>query len=214
MGSKLMNRGACAQWNRKLAVFSQANSAPGLHVKDDGAACQKTAAGGQYINARLERPSADAEGAFTVTWQCEQRAWHCEQRGSLFSNNNVKLGWGQPSLDLSDSRAWDTSGSFVDAYTGTLHGTGAKQAARVRLVTGIFQANGTLSLVFRPFSLVYRPGAAGAMAGTLHVCRQGAEPQLIFSGLAHDLVPVACFYDQEASWRVVDYLVLTVGDNP
>jgi hypothetical protein len=55
----------------------------------------------------------------------------------------------------------------------------------------------------QPTMVQNRPGAAGAMAGTLHASRQGAAPQLIFSGLAHDLVPVVCFGEQGACWRVV-----------
>ncbi len=108
------------------------------------------------------------------------------------------LGWGQPTLGLTDTNAHNTRGSFVGACNGFLFGIGTMELAGSypQLAGGQFQANETLSLV-------YRPGAAGAMAGTLHASRQGAAPQLIFSGLAPDLVPVACFYEQGACWRVV-----------
>ena len=182
---------------RTLAVFSQAQAAEGLQVTDNGATCTRIKANdGHCINARLERPSADAAGAFIVTWQCVQPG----------GNNGVMLGWGQPTLGLTDHNACRTSGSFVLARNGALYGIGTQQLAgsNQRLAGGQFQANETLSLV-------YRPGAAGAMAGTLHASRQGAAPQLIFSGLAHDLVPVACFFDTGACWRVVENPVRAVG---
>ena len=170
---------------RTLAVFSQAQAAEGLQVTDNGATCTRTKDhDGNWINARLERPSADAAGAFTVTWQCVKTG----------GNNDVMLGWGQPTLGLTDDNAYNTSGSFVNAANGLLYGIGTPH--------GSIQVNNIVSLV-------YRPGAAGARAGTLHSSRQGAAPQLIFSGLAHDLVPVACFYDEGASWRVVEDLVPT-----
>jgi hypothetical protein len=112
--------------------------------------------------------------------------------------NGVMMGWGQPTLDLTDTNACNTSGSFVYAHNGGLSGIGMRHLGDSNQLAGggQFRANDTLSLV-------YRPGAAGATAGTLHASRQGAAPQLIFSGLAHDLVPVACFGDQGACWRVV-----------
>jgi hypothetical protein len=179
-----------AQAPRTSAVFSQAQAAQGLQVTDNGATCTKTDGGCSWINARLERPSADATVAFTVTWQCVDPG-HAQR-------NNVMLGWGQPTFSLTDQNAYNTSGSFVYARDGDLYGIGTQHLAgsNQRLAGGRFQANETLSLV-------YRPGAAGATAGTLHASRQGAAPQLIFSGLAHDLVPVACFHDQGACWRVV-----------
>ena len=169
-------------------MFSQAQAAQGLQVTDNGATCTRTKdADGDYINARLERPSADAAGAFTVTWQCVQPG----------ANNFVMLGWGQPTLGLTDGSACSTSGSFVYAWNGSLRGIGTRHLGESnQLAGGRFQANETLSLV-------YRPGAAGATAGTLHASRQGAAPQLIFSGLAHDLVPVAIFGEQGVCWRVV-----------
>ncbi len=178
---------------RTLAVFSQAQAAEGLQVTDNGATCTRFKANdGKWINARLERPSADAAGALTVMWQCVQTG----------AANRVLLGWGQPFLDLTDRDAYKTSGSFVYAFDGALAGIGTKQGSKV--AGGMFEANETMSLV-------YRPGAAGATAGTLHASRQGAAPQLIFSGLAHDLVPVACFGDcWGACWRVVDNPVRTV----
>ncbi len=101
-----------AQVKPTLAVFSQAQAAQGLHVTDNGATCIRTAGGGGWgNNARLERPSADAAGAFSVTWQCVQTA----------GNNDVMLGWGQPTLGLTDTKAYRTSGSFVRAYDGYLH---------------------------------------------------------------------------------------------
>ncbi len=172
---------------RTLARFSQAKAAQGLQVTGLGTTCTDTS-GQVWINACLQRPSADAAGAFTVTWQCVQPGKY----------NNVILGWGQPTLDLTDDDAYDTSGSFVDACNGDLEGIGTRHLAgsNQQLAGGMFQANEILSLV-------YRPGAAGATAGTLHASRQGAAPQLIFSGLAHDLVPAACFFEQGACWRVV-----------
>ncbi len=181
---------------RTLAVFSQAQAAQGLQVTDNGTACTRTKDyDGNRINARLERPSADAAGAFTVTWQCVKPG----------PGNDVMLGWGQPTLSLTDRYAYYISGSFVYANDGALRGIGTQQlaASNQALAGGRFQANETLSLV-------YRPGAAGAMAGTLHASRQGAAPQLIFSGLAHDLVPVAMFHDQGACWRVVENQVRSV----
>jgi hypothetical protein len=179
-------RGANAQVPRTLAVCSQAKAAPGLQVMDDGATCTKIAAGNAWgFNVRLERPSADAAGAFTVTWQCVRTG----------GSNAVFLGWGQPNLGLTDPDPETTSGSFVYVRFGYLSGIGTKHGTSLDRA-GMFEANDTLSLV-------YRPGAVGATAGTLHASRQGAAPQLIFSGLAHDLVPVACFCDQGASWRVV-----------
>ena len=181
-------RRANAQVPRTLAVFNQAHAAEGLQVTDNGATCTRTKVyDGSWRNARLERPSADAAGAFTVTWLCAQPGKH----------NFVLLGWGQLTLGLTDGSACNTSGSFVDASGGHLLGVGTQQLGGAnRLAGGAFQANETLSLI-------YRPGAAGATVGTLHASRQGAAPQLIFSGLAHDLVPVAMFADHEASWRVV-----------
>jgi hypothetical protein len=173
---------------RTLAVFSQAQAAPGLQVTDNGATCTRTKVLDESCtSARLERPSADAAGAFTVTWQCVQTG----------ADNFVHLGWGQPTLGLTDDDAIYTSGSFVLALDGDLFGIGKKQPGGSNGLAGGFEANETLSLV-------YRPGAAGARAGTLHASRQGAAPQLIFSGLAHDLVPVACFWNQGVCWRVVD----------
>jgi hypothetical protein len=176
-------------------VFSQAQAAEGLQVTDKGTACTRTKDyDGNWINARLERSSPDAAGAFTITWQCVKTG----------GNNDVMLGWGQPTLDLTDTNAFRTSGSFVRAYNGYLFGIGTRHAgSNQQLAGGMFKANETLSLV-------YRPGAAGATAGTLHASRQGAAPQLIFSGLAHDLVPVACFLGQGVCWRVVENEVRSV----
>jgi hypothetical protein len=235
-----------SQRARSLAVFSQANAAQGLQVTDNGATCTDLSVGRGLRNARLQRPSSDAAGTFTVTWQC------------VFPGQGM-LGWGSPTLGLTDAKAHETSGSFVYTCNGKLYGIGTKELAVQNAVQatnragvamapgsetgllycgrrlgvfaigllsngqcgptngpqcpdckafyseaipphlfgGAIQANETLSLI-------YRPGAAGASAGTLHASRQGAAPQLIFSRLAHDLVPVACFADGAGgAWRVV-----------
>ncbi len=173
-------------------MFSQAQAAKGLQVTDNGTTCTDKTDGRGWRNARLERPSADAAGAFTVTWQCVHPG----------RDNYVMLGWDQPTFGLTDGDAYVTSGSLVHAYNGelyvngSLHGTKELAGSKQQLAGGRFQENETLSFV-------YRPGAAGAMAGTLHASRHGAAPQLIFSGLAHDLVPVAYFGAAGACWRVV-----------
>jgi hypothetical protein len=180
---------ANAQRPSTLAVFSQAKAAKGLQVTDNGTTCTRTeTAISGYINARLERPSADTSGAFTVTWQCVQPGVY----------NQVMLGWGQPTLGLTQSLAWMSSGNFVAANGGYVVSHNGHVPGRTgsMVAGGRFQADEILSLV-------YHPGAAGAMAGTIHASRNGAAPQLIYSGLAHDLVPVACFSEQGVSWRVV-----------
>jgi hypothetical protein len=171
----------------QTAKFDQTKAADGLLVADGGAICLRVKEDndGNMLNALLDRPTADADGGFAVTLQCV----HTGDIG----DNDVLLGWGQQNLGLTDSKACYGSGSFVFASSGRLVGLGEEGEA---LPGGKFQRNDTLSFV-------YRPGTIGAKAGTLHARRNGTAPQLIFSGLAHDLVPVVCFGGRSTSWRVV-----------
>jgi hypothetical protein len=171
------------------ARFAPQRCAKGLQVSDGGLICTrvKPTSGAVDTHALLNMPPHD--GACTLTFQCLATGHF----------NAVHFGFAQATLDLTDADAFESSGSFVDSCFGSLYGLGEHHSNLPNPYNyrPLFKKDETLTIT-------YRPGPAGYMAGTLHAHRNDMKPQLIFSGLADDLVPAVLFADQGASWRLVD----------
>ncbi len=99
------------------------------------------------------------------------------------------FGWALPDLNPTTNAAFNTHGSFVYAYNGTVHGLGTKGST---LPGGDIPVRGNISLRYHP------------ARGTMHARVNGGAEHACFTGLRDDLVPAVCFYDQNATCTIVD----------